>query len=162
MTYLHQDVCIQSTNNDNLPCHWCLVIWGKRVNSDDWVDLWPRGSNRTGMEWTGFFQPGPGVAQPFFFRLDQEWDAFSNEALRWICRRLGSVCGMVGVCGSGIMHGWYLRLDKISDSWVGYERQTRQNKIRAWTNPHKRSGNERHQVLYLVAVGLKVGLVLLK
>lgn len=92
----------------------------------------------------------------FFFRLDQEWDAFSNEALRWICRRLGSVCGMVGVYGSGIMHGWYLRLDKISD-WVGYERRTRQNKIRAWTNPHKRSGNKRHQVLYLVAVGLKVG-----
>lgn len=156
MTYnLHQDVCIQSTKNDI-----STVIDVLSSEESGWIQMigsiyGPEAP--TGLEWTGFFQPGPAVAQPFFFfRLDQEWDAFSNEALRWICRRLGSVCGMVGVYGSGIMHGWYLRLDKISD-WVGYERRTRQNKIRAWTNPHKRSGNKRHQVLYLVAVGLKVG-----
>ena len=141
MTYnLHQDVYIQSTKNDISP-----VIDVLSSEESGWIQTIGSIYGReapTGLEWTGFFSRVRVFTAVFFSVWIQEWDAFSNETLRWICRRLGSVCGMVGVCGSGIMHGWYLKLDRITDSWVGYERQTRQNKIRAWTNPHKRSGTK--------------------
>lgn len=101
MTFLHQDVCIQSTKNDNLHCHWCLVIWGKRVNSDDWVDLWPRGSNRTGMDW--FFQPGPGVHSRFLFRLDPGVRCFFKWNVAVNMQKVGECVwqGWLGFVGAG-------------------------------------------------------------
>ncbi len=141
------------------------IVWGKRVNSDDWVDLWPRGSNRTGVD-IGFFvvvgsrhcsRGMTGVKpHPCFCGFGiQEWDAFSNEALRGICRRRfflggewqwdgwGCGSGMVGVVAVGWL-AWMIPEmgGKISDSWVGYERHSRRNKIRAWTNLHNRSGTK--------------------
>lgn len=102
-------------------------------------------AERLQQDWNGLvFSAGSGCSQPFSFPFG------SRSEMLFQMKRCGEyaegwgvcVAGMVGVCGSGIMQGWYLRLDKISDSWVGYERQTRQNKIRAWTNPHKRSGTK--------------------
>ena len=147
LDYRHQDVFFM-IKNDKLPrWDWCIV-WGKRVNSDDWVDLWPRGSNRTGVD-IGFFvvvgsrhcSRGMTGVKPHPVSF---WGLGFRSEMLFQMKRCGEYAEGVFFLGEWQWDGWMIPEMgvKISDSWVGNERHSRRNKIRAWTNLHQRSGTK--------------------
>ena len=93
----------------HLPCHWCLVIWGKRVNSDDWVDLWPRGSNRTGVDWV--FSAGSGCCTAVFF--SPVWILRSEMLFQM--KRCGEYAEGWGVCVEWL--GFVAAGSCMDDTW---------------------------------------------